>query len=170
MRRRSGHRRTSSAIDACSAPRGWPTSRWLRKKLLRRNDLKRQPRAHLQFPPRCHRHGDRAELGRVDEPIGRTKIRFVKRVEGFGAELERSFLRDTKRARQGEIETLHARAVYGVATGVPIGKRRGRGKRCRIEPLVRCPRAGTEYRLASDIRANGVFPEHRTGIGRIAEY
>jgi hypothetical protein len=50
--------------------------------------LERQPRPQLNFTSRSHRHGDRAELWRVDKPVGCPQVRFVERVESFGTELE----------------------------------------------------------------------------------
>src|SRR5258706_2482012 len=140
MPRPSARCRRSNAIGECSARWVWPTHRWLREEWgyvgAPPPTLERQPRADLQFPSRRHCHRDRSELWRVDEPVRRPKIGFVERVKGFGAELERGFLGETKRPSQREVQTLHARAVHGVAAGVPVGKGRGRGESGGIEPLA----------------------------------
>jgi len=51
-------------------------------------ESERQSRPQLNFTSRSHRHGDGAELWRVDKPVGCPQVRFVERVESFGTELE----------------------------------------------------------------------------------
>src|SRR5436190_13986599 len=80
--------------------------------------LKTQPGAQLYFPSSCRGLGNRSELRRIHEPIRRTEIGVVQRIEELPANLKTPLLGNHELPHQRHIQGLQARAVNSIAAHV----------------------------------------------------
>src|ERR1700676_3291937 len=119
--------------------------------------LERNPCTHLHFAPWRHRHGDCAELRRVDKAVGRSQVRLVQSVESFGTELEIRSFGQAERTFYRKVQRFHSRTIHGVSPYVAVCESRRRRERRGIEPLGGGVSPWTEDGLPGYVCAYRVF-------------
>src|ERR1700746_1259235 len=94
----------------------------------------------------------------------------VQCIEELSTELELHALGNTEVSCDSEVQSLHSRPIYRVASHIAKGKCRRCGEPSSVKPLRRGLRSRPENWLSGVVCANRVLSEYRAGVCVIAEH